>query len=564
MGFGKVLKKTVKSVGKQALKQVGGDILSPEGILTTVAPQVGVTNALVKGMTGGKIDPLSIATGVGKNLLKGKVRGGEIVDDSGNVLDVVSGGVKVSPENYSALKSELMEVGMESIEKVLDDGQTIKTERQTVRASLRSGNAEMVSGVDLAQNNSVSRIFTSVAKSLGAYKLGVPAAPVTINTRDYASLSGFAAYVDTSVDVYYEGLTDLVRAPLVSSPVSDVSALISLLNAILEKLDNDTAMIEFLACFNYPGSEVIMPNIEGSTVLAASCLKDLTGSVVYKYMSAWVMMAYQNSHELEFYQEIISEWLGTEVAITHPFYIDMLSAAVISLKGGVIAQYLLEYHCPYLCNTANSSFRQRYLETKDNPYDLLQFVRNLQLMAQISYSASILPAYTTAQAGIAFYHQRSYIVLSLVAKVLNDANMFKKSCLSSAQLTEIYNEMFISKNFEYVFELCNDEFAWVTTINNREMGAAIVDAQLSAGGIVCGEREMSITEIEEALDAVYSTATSGEVDFAVADAYRTRVHSLGGEFENDYARGDIDEMKYRELKLKCSQVINALNAAIGG
>lgn len=561
MGLFSKIKKAVTGT----VKAVAGDMVSADGILSVVAPQLGVSNALIKGITGGEIDPLKIAKGVGKNLIKGEFKHGEITNAAGEVIDMVSGSVKVTAENFESLKSSLTAENMAKIGKTKEGAALIKSLRQAERdANRNAATSAVVSALDLSQPNVFSQVFTNIAKNLPtSYPLAKSNITLGVGNKTYTELTATTAWTTQTVDECYEWYTDLVRVPLMSTPVSEVTTIVTLINSILAKLDDDNAMIEFLAIFNYAGDEVVLPNIEGGGVLADSCLTHITKELIYKHLCAWIKATYRNSNEFDFYRETISEWIGSEVAIAHPMYIDLLTSAVISIKGHVIARYLLENYCPYIANSANTVAISRYNETKLNPYDLLQFVRNMQLNAQINYANAVKPAWTAALGAVATYHQQSYIILTLVGKLLTDSIIMSKNCLTNAQLTEVNNRL-MSADLAYVFELCNSDNAWIHVIADEDAARSIAEAQIAYSGIAVGETTVSISEIESGVDELTLTVNNTtDLDFGILNAYLSRCESYK---QDIYDMRDSDEITTSDADRVMNKVTNlaaAINVKLG-
>lgn len=561
MGFKSAFKKSIKTVAKTAVSQA----LAPDGILMATCPQLGVANALVKGVTCGQIDPLSIATNVGKDLIKGQFSGGDMTNAAGELVDVTAGTVKMGVAAFGELKSSLIDDNIAKINNLMQSTDAMVVARANDRASIDKA-VDRITATDLAQANLVSQVFHSICKSfVNSYDLMKPGGAI-------ASGMPLASFTQTvlqdpnnwvappSYDMYYEDLTDLVRLPLTQTPVSDVSTLINLINNILQKLDDDNAMIEFLATFGYGGEEVVLPNIEGKSPLARACLASLTKSLVYKYMSAWVKGTQRQGSELDFYREIMSEWLGAEITTSHPLYVDMLSSAVMSLKGFMIARYLLENKVPYMANISNTFYHMRYNEVKTNPYDCLQFARNMLLIAQINYTRAIQVAYTAAQKGVVGYHQYSYMMLSLITKLLSDATTFSKTCMTVDQLNYIASTL-MSDDLKYVFELCNDDFAWIEVVDVNSLAVSIADAQISAGGIAIGSEEMTIDQIEQGIDSIKAAVESAaDNDGTVLLAYRNRMHDAKEDIIERYNMGDIDSDRFSLLTQKVDSAIASLNA----
>lgn len=562
MGFMNKLKKSVKSVAKQSLKQVA----SPEGILATVAPQLGVTNALVKGLTGGQIDPLKIATGFGKDVLKGQFEGSELVNSASEVIDVAAGSVKMGANAYNNLRETLEADNLAKIANLDSKAISIAQARSEERSKMTNNEqSTAINETDLSQPNIFSKVFYAVMKNMPVgYTPAKPLVSLVMNSNTYANLTLPASWGIMEIDDFHEWLTDLVKVPLMSTPVSSVSTLITLINGILAKLDDDTAMIEFLACFNYPGSEVVLPNIEGRSPLANACLSSLTKEMTYKYMNQWVSATYRGADELDFYREVMSEWLGNEISIAHPMYVDMISSAVISLKGHTIARYLLENCCPYMTNSSRTNLHARYNETKLNPYDLLQFCRNIQLNAQISYSNAIKPTATTAQAAIAQYHLYSYLILTLCVKLLSDATIFMKSCMTQTQIDQINNDLIIGTRFQYVYDLSNSENAWISTIGGEELARAISDAQMEYSGLTIGDTDLNVSEVEEGIDAVSATVSSAtDLDVAIMGRYRQRATEYKTDIRELLDSNEINETKYNQLLSKIDNMIALINSKMG-
>lgn len=561
MGLFKKVKKAVTGTIKSVSQGMGG----ADGILSMVAPQLGVSNALIKGITGGSIDPLKIAKGVGKNLIKGEFAHGEILNSSGDVIDMVAGSVKITAENFESLKASLKEENLSKIAKLKDGAAIIKQIRQAERDACRNeAQSSAVSALDLSQPNIFSQVFVNIAKNLpSGYVLAKSSITLGLGNKTYAELTGTGAWITQSVDELHEWFTDLVRVPLMSTPVSEVTVIVTLINSILEKLDDDNAMIEFLAIFNYPGDEVVLPNIEGGGVLADSCLQHITKELLYKYMCSWIKATYRSSNEFDFYRETISEWIGAEVSIAHPMYIDLLTSAVISTKGHVIARYLLENYCPYLANSANTVMIARYNETKLNPYDLLQYVRNLQLNAQINYANAIKQAWTAAVGAVASYHMQTYLILTLVGKLLTDSIIMAKNCLTTAQLNMISTRL-LSPEMAYVFELCNSDNAWIHVVSDEDAARDLTEAQLSYSGIAIGEPTVSVSDMESGIDEITLLINnSTELDFTVLNAYLTRCE----DYKNDiYDMRESDEITAAEadrIMGKITTLAAAINVKLG-
>lgn len=561
MGLFKKVKKAVTGTIKSVSQGMGG----ADGILSMVAPQLGASNALIKGITGGAIDPLKIAKGVGKNLIKGEFAHGEILNSSGDVIDMVAGSVKINAENFESLKASLKEENLSKIAKLKDGAAIIKQIRQAERDACRNeAQSSAVSALDLSQPNIFSQVFVNIAKNLpSGYGLAKSSITLGLGNKTNAELTSTSAWTPQSVDELHEWFTDLVRVPLMSTPVSEVTVIVTLINSILEKLDDDNAMIEFLAIFNYPGDEVVLPNIEGGGVLADSCLQHITKELLYKYMCSWIKATYRSSNEFDFYRETISEWIGAEVSIAHPMYIDLLTSAVISTKGHVIARYLLENYCPYLANSANTVMIARYNETKLNPYDLLQYVRNLQLNAQINYTNAIKPAWTAALGAIANYHMQTYLILTLVGKLLTDSIIMAKNCLTTAQLNMISTRL-LSPEMAYVFELCNSDNAWIHVISDEDAARDLTEAQLSYSGIAIGDPTVSVSDMESGIDEITLLINnSTELDFTVLNAYLTRCE----DYKNDiYDMRESDEITAAEadrIMGKITTLAAAINVKLG-
>lgn len=563
MGLGSHLKKAAKGIAKNAVKQA----ISPDGILTTVCPQLGVANALVKGVTGGQIDPLAMATGYGKEMIKGQFKGGEITNAAGEVIDIASGAVKMSSGQYGNLKDVLMNDNLSKLSGLANKAATLRNSRAAERAKANANiqQSAAIDELDLSQPNQFSKVFYSIMKNLPTgYNTAKPVLSLSMNTNSLANLTATTAWSQVSLDDFHEWMTDQVKVPLMSTPVSSVSTLVTLINGLLGKLDNDSAMIEFLACFNYAGDEVILPNIEADNPLAHSCLAALTSEQTYKYMNAWINSTYKNNNELDFYREIMSEWLGDEISIAHPMYVDMISSAVISLKGHTIARYLLETCCPYLTNSANTSMIARYNETKLNPYDLLQYCRNIQLNAQINYANSIKPTATAALAAVANYHMYAYLILTLCVKLLSDATMFMKSCMTQAMIDQMSADLIGGVNMQYVFDLCNNDTAWMHVIKAEELASAIVDAQIGYSGITVGEKNDSIEEIEYGIDQITSVvATAEEPDYQTMERYRTRCLEFKGEITDFIDSGEVDTTKANLLYTKIDTLVATINGRMG-
>lgn len=562
MGFKSFLKKSVKTVAKTAVKQV----TSPDGILTAACPQLGAANALVKGVTGGQIDPLKMATSYGKNLIAGQFENGEIKNAAGEVVDMVSGSVKLGVGSYESLKESLKGENLSKLEQLGHKSDAIIASRELEREhNSNKEQAAAVDALDLSQPNQFSKVFYSVAKNLPtSYTFGKPTVSLALGSQTYAAMTATTAWSVQTVDDHHEWLTDLVKVPLMSTPVSSVSTLITLINSILDKLDDDGAMIEFLAIFNYPGPEVVLPNIEGRNPLANACLSRITKELIYKHMNQWISATYRNGDELDFYREIMSEWLGDEISISHPMYVDMISSAVVSLKGHTIARYLLENSCPYLANSGNATMIARYHETKNNPYDLLQYCRNIQLNAQISYATAIKPAYTAALGAVAMYHEYAYLVLTLCVKLLNDSVLFMKSCMTDAQVVAINAKLIIDPESQYLFDLANNDSAWINAIDNESLATAVTQAQLEYSGITVGDHEISIEEVESGIDAaVIAVNSATDPDFGVMASYRNRTREFKDELLDMLTSGDIDQTKYQTVVAKIDNLVATINAKMG-